>query len=190
MKFWTIQHKSVFDILNQLGVYFPDFQKSYFVQKYPERTQLYNFLLKAFNENNKTDVPGLIFAYFYLEDNVVRSFDSYIQFKDKMTENSYTLSKLWNEFKERGDYYVVELEYSNLGNNFNPLFIDINDFQHLTPPILYNLIYTKDEVESIANNLRNGISLTSRYPSNIMQGHVPAISALFNVVDVYDFFDI
>lgn len=66
----------------------------------------------------------------------------------------------------------------------------IGDKVELTKSDLYNSIYTKDEVESIANNLRNGISLTSRYPSNIMQGHVPAISALFNVVDVYDFFDI
>ena len=60
MKFWTIQSPEVLDIIEKEEVYHPQFSKSQYYKKYSE---LYDFMLQSFNNINKFDCKGLIFAF-------------------------------------------------------------------------------------------------------------------------------
>ena len=48
-RFWTVQHKSVLDIIKMKGYYQADISKSPFVIQSPPPEELYRFLLDSFN---------------------------------------------------------------------------------------------------------------------------------------------
>ncbi len=48
-RFWTVQHKSVLDIIEMNGYYQADISKSPFVIQSPPPEELYRFLLDSFN---------------------------------------------------------------------------------------------------------------------------------------------
>ena len=48
-RFWTVQHKSVLDIVEMNGYYQADISKSPFVIQSPPPEELYRFLLDSFN---------------------------------------------------------------------------------------------------------------------------------------------
>ncbi len=48
-RFWTVQHKSVLDIIEMNGYYQADISKSPFVIQSPSPEELYRFLLDSFN---------------------------------------------------------------------------------------------------------------------------------------------
>lgn len=58
------------------------------------------------------------------------SFYSFIQNKRAVIES------LWNELSSK-DAVILELNYDD---NFNPIFLDINDFQFLMPPIFFLIL--------------------------------------------------
>ena len=48
-RFWTVQHKSVLDIIEMNGYYQADISKSSFVIQSPPLEELYRVLLDSFN---------------------------------------------------------------------------------------------------------------------------------------------
>lgn len=64
MKYWTIQKKEIIKIVNEEGVFQPDFRKSDYLQRYSkplylELEKLYDMVLTAFNKINGTNLPKL-----------------------------------------------------------------------------------------------------------------------------------
>ena len=80
----------------------------------------------------------------------------------------------------------MELNYEE---RFNPIFIDINDFQFLMPPIMLLPPYTKNSILRIRQDIVYGQTSVSEFPSNVMQAHLPYIEKE-NIVNVYPIFEI
>ena len=55
MKYWTVQSQEVLEIIEKEGAYYPVFAKSQYNKQYKE---LYNFMLKSFNNINNTNCDG------------------------------------------------------------------------------------------------------------------------------------
>ena len=64
-RFWTVQHKSVLDVVEMNGYYQADISKSPFVIQSPPLEELYRFLLDSFNKTNDFRLNGLIFGFAY-----------------------------------------------------------------------------------------------------------------------------
>ena len=73
-------------------------------------------------------------------NNAVYQFQDADDFYQHMCSHGYAVKELWNQFDPETSV-VMELEYPD---NFNPLFIDINDFQLLMPPMMVLPPYTED----------------------------------------------
>ena len=67
-RFWTVQHKSVLDVVAMNGFYQADISKSPFVMENPLLEELYRFLLDSFNKTNDFRLNGLIFGFAYRRD--------------------------------------------------------------------------------------------------------------------------
>ena len=80
----------------------------------------------------------------------------------------------------------MELNYTE---SFNPIFIDINDFQFLMPPIMLLPPYTKESLLRIQRNIIQGQITVSEFPSNVIQAHLPYIKKE-NIVNAYQMFDV
>lgn len=81
---------------------------------------------------------------------------------------------------------VVELEYPA---PFNPLFIDINDFQFLMPPIMVIPPYTAQSARQIAADLQRDEISRSEFPGGVIQAHLPCIRQE-NVCNLYRLFEL
>ena len=79
----------------------------------------------------------------------------------------------WNKFKN-DDSVILELEYQE---SFNPIFIDVNDFQFLMPPVdLHPLLpYTNLDIDKLYESINKGVCISSKYPSYLIQAHLPYI---------------
>ena len=81
---------------------------------------------------------------------------------------------------------VLELEYEE---NFNPIFIDINDFQLLMPPRMILPPYTGESFGRILNDISLGRVSSSEFPSYLFQAHLPDIKKE-NIINVYPVFSL
>lgn len=63
MKFWTIQTKNVIDIIQEKGIYQPDFNCSRYLNANKKLNDLYSVILQSFNNINRKDLPGIIYAF-------------------------------------------------------------------------------------------------------------------------------
>ena len=185
MRFWTIQSTSVIEILRQKGFYQPDFSISRFLMKNPPLAELYRFVLNCYNQVNHARLPGLVFAFLKSDNNAVYQFQDADDFYQHMCSHGYAVKELWNQFDPETSV-VMELEYPD---NFNPLFIDINDFQLLMPPMMVLPPYTEDSFKRITEDLREGVISSSDFPSYIIQAHLPCIWKE-NVCNLYSFFEL
>lgn len=92
-RFWTVQHKSVLDVVAMNGFYQADISKSPFVMENPPREELYRFLLDAFNKANDFRLNGLIFGFAYREGSQIRNFQDVYEFaaflKQKRTSSVF-----------------------------------------------------------------------------------------------------
>lgn len=185
-KTWSIQKRTIIDSVMAGQTYVGMDSYSSFVTKNPDLINLYNHFTDSFNSVNNTKLPGLIYT-FYVSSNEtgVVVINDYQEFKQIMKAKKPAIESLWRVLS-RDDVVVVELEYEI---TFNPIFIDINDFQALIPPVTNSPPYSNDILNEIIDNVRQGTISASVFPSHLIQGNAPFIKKE-NILGVYDMFDI
>lgn len=77
----------------------------------------------------------------------------------------------WKQL-DKENSVLIELNYED---DFNPIFIDINDFQFLMPPIMLFYPYTQKSIDRILGDIKQGQITVSEFPSNVIQVHLPYI---------------
>mgnify|MGYP000843696814 FL=1 len=185
-RFWTVQHKSVLDVVAMNGFYQADVSKSPFVLENPPREELYRFLLDAFNKANDFRLNGLIFGFAYREDSQIRSFQDILEFAAFLRQKRNIINVLWRRFCS-DDYVILCLDYPE--DSFNPLFIDMNDFQFLMPPITILPPFTYDSIARIVTDIRHACISPGELPSCLIQAHLPLIHRE-NITEVYRMFSL
>ena len=170
--FVTLQKKEVLDIVENEGVYYADFSKSAYLKQIPKLKELYEYFLESFNDVNGTELDGLVFAFLHRDDEgKIRDFPDLNTFLDTIRDNRNCILSLWNNFYEQG--YIMMAVKKEL--DFNPLFIDINDFQFLMPPCITMPPYTPYSYDTIMTNISEGKYETSPLPTGLIQAHLTCI---------------
>lgn len=182
MKIWTIQSVDVIRIIQEEGEYHADINKSWYIQNNPKIFTGYNFLLTAFNKINNLKENGLIFGFTKLDKN------SFVDIKDTSDFASFILEKQTFllpllRFLTSKDCKIVELEVED---NFNPIYMDYNDFQLLVPPIIHDEIFTLEDDIRLRKNLNKGCFNKSSFPTGIIQAHLPKITKK-QICEIYEF---
>ena len=185
MKFWTVQKRALVDQALKEGEYQPIFELSYYTRIMRGLDELYEIFRNAYRDVNGVEVPGLVFAFTKMEGKHVSQFNDIDDFRAYMKEHKASILSLWIYFRSN-DMVVVELE---VPDEFNPIYIDINDFQFLMPPVIYPKPYTPATYMEIMDNITRGDIQVSVFPSGIGQAHLPSIKRE-NIVKVYDMFSI
>lgn len=185
MRFWTVQSLEVLEILRQDGFYQPDFYKSRYLRENMEMIPLYSYVLQCYNAVNKFDLPGLVFAFAKSDNKNVLEFEGADDFHEYMFSHRHVVKALWKKFDPQNSV-VMELEYPN---NFNRLFIDINDFQFLMPPLMIVPPYTYNSLHRITSDMQIGQISLSELPSGVIQVHLPCIQK-GNICNIYNFFEL
>lgn len=186
-KYWTVQSREVINLLREKGIYFPNFEFSKLVNKNPEIRDVYNIILDSFNKFNNSKVKGVLFSFLaYDINNGILTINSYEEFKKRIINAKGSIKSLWDYFLS-GEFVILELE---LPDDFNPIFIEINDFQAIMPPVIYMPPYTKPIIEDIYNSLIiNGNGGTPVMPCGLIQAHIPFIM-VEDITNVYPLFSL
>lgn len=185
LKLWTVQSKEVLDIIEKEGVYRPDFEKSEYPKERPQLNDLYDFFLNAFNANNKTDCSGLVFCFMRGNSKGLIPIDDYEDFKAFITSSRQVLESLWKNFCTKDKVLICfEKEIS-----FNPLILDLNDFQYMMPPVHDLPEFPSNYYDYLVYRISSGQDVESVYPSNVLQAHVADIKKE-DIVSVYPLFDL
>lgn len=184
-KFWTIQKRAIAQHIIENGIYQPIFAESPFYNQSPEMQKLYTLVLESFNEHNEILAPGLIFSFLISDKDDIGCIRDYEQFKAIMKSKKPIISSMWETFAQE-DMVVMELEYEA---NFNPILIDMNDFQLILPPVMILPPHTEDSVGVILNNISRGVISYSVEPSYLIQSHSPYIKKE-QVLNIYPMFEI
>ena len=185
MKFWTIQTKNVIDIIQEEGIYQPNFDYSRYLNTNKNLKNLYSIILQSFNQINKTDLSGIVFAFAKSDGNKIHSIKTIEEFEKFIKNKQEVINGFWNEL-DQDNFVIIELDYDT---GFNPIFIDINDFQFLMPPIRLIYPYTQESINKILTDIKMGQITTSEFPSNVIQVHLPYIKKE-NVVNIFPLFDL
>ena len=74
MKFWTVQHRSVLEAVENDGIYLPDLTKSNFVLERPELAGLYSLIVNSLNDINIMYCSGVVFTFMEMRNNDVYEF--------------------------------------------------------------------------------------------------------------------
>lgn len=184
MKVWTVQNKDVINKVESEGIYQPDFSKSNYLQLKPKLEGLYKMILESFNKINSINLPGVIYAFMRSDDEQIYEIRDFEEFYSLIQNKRTVIDSLWQELMKK-DSIVMELNYED---NFNSIFIDINDFQFLMPPIIFPYPYTEQDVARICSNICNGEITQSVFPSYVIQAHLPYIKSE-NILNTYSMFD-
>lgn len=139
MKFWTVQSKEIVDIIKTMGVFQPDFGKINGMQM----KELYPMILESFNRINGMKLPGVIFAFLESDNKKIYQIEDIEAFRKFIQSKKDAIIYLWNE-RYKKDCVIIELNYEE---RFNPIAIDINDFQLLMPPIKVLWPYTEQDIK-------------------------------------------
>ncbi len=184
IRFWTVQKLDVVTALLKYGSYQPAFNYSDYVEEDPDLSELYGLLLESYNRVNNTDYPGLIFTFLGNDDDDnIFDFKDYPAFRNFIISHAFAIKPLWNHLAAKNTVIMcVEKELDK-----NLLLIDINDFQCLMPPITLAPPYTEDYIRYLVQNFSAGNYVRSIFPSNLIQAHIPNISAE-DVVGLYPMF--
>lgn len=187
MKYWTIQKKSVLNKIEKEGVYYPEFSKSDYIKENKNLAEIFNLVLGSFNSINHSNQSGLIFAFLYSDNKDIFHFNSIDSFKILIQSKKDVVVYFWNKFKN-DDSVILELEYQE---SFNPIFIDVNDFQFLMPPVdLHPLLpYTNLDIDKLYESINKGVFISSKYPSYLIQAHLPYIKKE-NIVGIHSMFSL
>ena len=124
MKFWTVQTKDVIEIIEEKGVYQLDFNNSRYLHINNNLSELYSIILHSFNQINKKDLPGVIYAFANNDNNRICPIHTIEEFKEFIKSKQAVIGGFWKQL-DKDNSMILELEYED---NFNPIFIDMNDF--------------------------------------------------------------
>lgn len=185
MKFWTIQTKDVIRTIQNKGIYQPNFNNSRYLHINNNLSELYSIILHSFNQINKKDLPGVVYAFAKCDNGRVYSIRTIEEFREFINSKRAVIDGFWREV-DKDNSMIIELDYED---NFNPVFIDINDFQFLMPPIVLFPPYTKKSINRILEGIKRGQITVSEFPSNVIQAHLPYIEKR-NVVNIYPVFEL
>lgn len=108
-----------------------------------------------------------------------------MEFKEFIKNKQPVIGSFWRQI-DKENSVIIELDYED---DFNPIYIDINDFQFLMPPIMLLYPYTEESISRILRDIRMGEITLSDFPSNVIQAHLPYIEKK-NVVNVYPLFEV
>ncbi|MGN0676257.1 MAG: hypothetical protein ACI4K5_00755 [Ruminococcus sp.] len=183
MKFWTVQKTAVVNTVNKFGGFSPDFNKSDYIEINPDLKSLYDVILSSFNQVNNVMFSGLIFSFMKSDDKNIYQIPDIYSFYDLIKEKKPVIKSLWENLSSK-DTVILELDYSE---NFNPIYIDINDFQFLMPPIMIMPPYTDKDIQYLLEDIQNGIIRPSVFPSGLIQAHLPYIKSE-NITNIYPMF--
>lgn len=184
MRLWTVQDRSVLNIVNKDGIYYPNFNKSIYSKDIPGLSVLYEVTLQYFNQLNSTDYLGLSFTFSIINNNQILPFPNYDYFKNYMINHMGKIYSMWKHYLFR-DSVILELDYAD--DNFNLMFVDFNDYQYIMPPIVPLPEYGPEAKDNILASMATGQPIVSPCPSGIAQGHVPLIGE-DNIVNTYPMF--
>jgi len=185
MKFWTVQKRNVIEFVMKNGDYQPDFSKSDYLQIQPNLKDLYNMVLESFNEVNGINLPGVIFSFMDCDYEKIYQIENIETFYTFIQNKQSAIESMWKKLSKQ-DVVIVELNYEE---RFNPIFVDINDFQLLMPPIMLFPPYEEQDLKRICMDINNGQISRSVFPSGIIQAHLPYIKSE-NIVNTYSLFDL
>lgn len=102
-----------------------------------------------------------------------------------MREHKDAVKGLWKRFLS-DDYVVIEVDFPRI---YNPMFVDLNDFQFIMPPFMLVPPYTEEDFLHIVQALEQGKFYPSVFPSYIIQGLIPFLRDE-NVTNIYPMFEI
>lgn len=185
MKFWTIQTKDVIESIQEKGVYQPDFNSSRYLHTNQNLSILYSVILQSFNQINKKDLPGVIYAFAKSDNHRIYSINTIEEFEEFIKSKQAVIGGFWKQL-DKENSVILELSYED---NFNPIFIDINDFQFLMPPVMLLPPYTQESINRILRDITQGQITLSEFPSNVIQAHLPYIEKR-NIINIYPVFEI
>lgn len=185
MKFWTIQTKDVIESIQEKGVYQPDFNSSRYLHTNQNLSTLYSVILQSFNQINKKDLPGVIYAFAKSDNHRIYSINTIEEFEEFIKSKQSVIGGFWKQL-DKENSVILELSYED---NFNPIFIDINDFQFLMPPVMLLPPYTQESINRILRDITQGQITLSEFPSNVIQAHLPYIEKR-NIINIYPVFEI
>ncbi|MBD5095331.1 MAG: hypothetical protein HDT26_13865 [Subdoligranulum sp.] len=180
-----MQTTEVYQEVKEKGIYQPDFEKSFFTAEISALKELYDFTLKAFNHVNNTDLPGLIFGFCMSNETSIAPIPDYRTFYQMIKIARPAIESLWKKLLKRETSVIMELDYPD---TFDGIFLDINDFQFLMPPIIVSYPYREEDVERICSEMMQGIAPVPVMPSGVTQVHAPFIRAE-NITAMYPMFE-
>ena len=183
MKFWTVQKTAVVNTVNKFGGFSPDFSKSDYVAMNPDLKSLYDVILSSFNKVNNVMFSGLIFSFMESDNKKIYSIPDIYSFYDLINEKKPVIKSLWENLCSK-DTVILELDYSE---EFNPIYMDVNDFQFLMPPLMIMPPYTDNDIQYLLEDINNGIIRPSVFPSGLIQAHLPYIKSE-NITNIYPMF--
>lgn len=184
MKFWTIQSQEVLEIIVKEDIYHPKFSRSQYYKQYDE---LYDFMLKSFNNINNLHCEGLIFSFCVSKKDTIYPIANVEDFRYFINLNKAKITNLWDVFI-KNDCKIIELEMDLV---FNDLPMSFNDFQYIMPSpvneLLFNSVEYQSNCEIIYSNIKKGIKMCSGYDYDLIQSHVPYIKKV-DIKNVYKLF--
>lgn len=185
MKFWSVQKWAIVQTALENGFYQADFSKSNFTREDPRLNELYSLVRDAFNRVNGTNVPGVLFSFLESDNQTIYSPQDIYAFYVAIQRKQAALKTLWRKLCAQ-DSVVLELDYEE---GFNPILIDLNDFQFLMPPIWLVPPYTEEDVARICRDIYDGRIMPSIFPSGIIQAHLPYLKKE-NITRIFPMFDL
>lgn len=185
MKYWTIQTKDIVETIVKRGIYQSDFSKSRYLNFNLYMADLYSLILDSYNNINNLHLNGVIYAFARSDGRSINPIKDITEFYRFMNNKKPIINSLWKTLTT-DDSIILELNYEE---NFNPLFVDINDIQFLIPPILCLPPYTEQSLNRICTDIARGQISESEFPSYVIQAHLPYIKAE-NIISLYPSFDL
>ncbi len=186
--FWTVQKKSLIEQIKNTGIYQPNFSKSPYLDAQAEFIKglmngynsleynlniLYGFILDSFNHCNNSDYKGLVFTFqFYDKEGRIYQANTFEKFKEEIVSKRDAIRSLWSKYFNKDEYSVVHVVKEM---DFNPICIDMNNFQALMPPISLGAPFSKEYYNNLCELLSEGEFCVSLIPSYIVQAHIPNI---------------
>lgn len=184
MKYWTIQTKDVLERINSGETFQPDFTESRYLKINANLKRLYDLVLKSFNSVNNMNLPGVTYAFAQSNGKSIYSIENFNEFHTFAKNKQDIIGGFWEKIEKRNSV-ILELTYND---DFNPIFIDINDFQFLMPPIVSVCGYSKESIKRICGDIQTGQITSSEFPSNVIQAHLPYIKQE-NIIQTYPVFE-
>lgn len=180
MKFWTIQEENILTIIEKQQTYYPDIYKS----RYLSSKSLYNLVLNSFNTLNNMNIKGLIFAFAKNNQGSPVQIENINAFETFIKQNRSVVGCFLKALTSKS--IILELNYTQ---DFNPIYIDFNDFQYLMPPFIPIDVNSENSKNVITNNIKLGQFNPLILPCQVVQAHLPYIKQE-NIVNTYSMFKI